>query len=57
MVLQRMNYLGGQRMSNLGLIPASESGNKSNIIGINYDNFPLSAHFPVYHTQKYWISQ
>ena len=53
MVLQRMNYLGGQRMSNLGLIPASESGNKSNIIGINYDNFPLSAHFPVYHTQKY----
>ena len=34
-------------MSNLGLIQASESGNKSNnIIGINYTNFPLSAHFP-----------
>ena len=46
MVLQHMNSLGGQRVSNLGLIQASESGNKSNnTIGINYNNFPLSAHF------------
>lgn len=46
MILQHTNYLGGQRMSNLGLIQASESGNKSNnIIDINYTNFPLSAHF------------